>query len=63
MLKIDSCTIGGIDKKGIEKILVERGALNPDKFQVTVGCTFGYRIKEAQPKLRQAMEEIVTVVK
>lgn len=63
MLNIDSCTIGGMDKKAVEKILVDRGLLDTDKFEVTVGCTFGYRVKEATPKLRQYMEEVATIVK
>ena len=63
MLNIDSCTIGGMDKKAVEKILVDRGLLDADKFEVTVGCALGYRVKEATAKLRQAMEEVVTMVK
>ena len=63
MLKIDSCTIGGMDKKAVEKILVDRGLIDIDKFQVTVGCAFGYRVKEAKPKLRQPIKEVVTMVK
>lgn len=63
MLNIDSCTIGGMDKKAVEKILAHRGLLDTDKFEVTVGCTFGYRIKEATPKSRQPMDEVATIVK
>ena len=63
MLNIDSCAIGGMDKKAVEKILVDRGLMDNNKFQVTVGCAFGYRVHEAKPKLRQPMNEVVTVVK
>ena len=63
MLNIDSCAIGGMDKKAVEKILVDRGLMDNNKFQVTVGCAFGYRVHEAKPKLRQPMNEVVTIVK
>ena len=63
MLNIDSCTIGGMDKKAVEKILIDRKLLDSDKFDITVCCAFGYRINEATHKLRQPMEEVVTWVK
>ena len=63
MLNIDSCAIGGMDKKAVEKILVDRGLMDNNKFQVTVGCAFGYRAKEAKTKLRQPMNEVFTIVK
>ena len=63
MLNIDSCPIGGMDKKAVEKILLDRELIDTDKFQVTIGCAFGYRVKEAKPKLRQPMSEVVTMVK
>ena len=63
MLNIDSCTIGGMDKKAVEKILLDRGLIDTDKFQVTIGCAFGYRVNKAKPKLRQPMNEVVTMVK
>ena len=63
MLKIDSCPIGGIDIKAVTKILVDKGLLDTDKFQVTLGCAFGYRVKPATPKKRQSLSEVVTMVK
>ena len=63
MLNIDSCAIGGMDKKAVEKILVDRNLMDTDKFQVTLGCAFGYRVNKAKPKLRQSMNEVVTMVK
>ena len=63
MLNIDSCAIGGMDKKAVEKILVDRGLMDNNKFQVTVGCAFGYRVHEAKPKLRQPMHEVITIIK
>lgn len=63
MLNIDSCTIGGFDKKSVEKILINRGLLDTDKFDVTVCCAFGYRLNDATPKLRQSSNELITWVK
>ena len=63
MLGIDSCAIGGIDKSTVAKILVDNGLLDTNKFQVTLGCALGYRVKEATPKKRQAFDEVVTFVK
>ena len=63
MLEIDSCPIGGMDKKAVTKILVEEGLLDTKKFQVTLGCAFGYRAKPATPKKRQPLSEVSTIVK
>ena len=63
MLGIDSCAIGGIDKNTVTKILVDKGLLDTNKFQVTLGCALGYRVKEATPKKRQPFDEVVTIVK
>ena len=62
MLGIDSCPIGGMDKNAVTKILVDRGLLDTDKFQVSITCAFGYRIHEATPKTRQPLKEVVTIV-
>ncbi|MBC5996524.1 NAD(P)H-dependent oxidoreductase [Romboutsia ilealis] len=63
MLNIDSCTIGGIDRDAVEKILIDRNLLDKEKFRVTVGCTFGYRVHDSKPKLRQPLNEVFTLVK
>lgn len=62
-LEIDSCPIGGIDVKAVEKILVDRGLLDTDKFNIGVCAAFGYRVNEPGAKLRQATEKVVTWVK
>ncbi|MGL5352712.1 MAG: NAD(P)H-dependent oxidoreductase [Clostridium sp.] len=62
-LKIDSCPIGGIDVKAVEKILVDRGLLDTDKFNIGVCAAFGYRVNEPGEKLRQATDEVVTWIK
>ena len=63
MLEIDSCPIGGMDKKAVTNILVDEGLLDTKKFQVTLGCAFGYRAKPATPKKRQPLSEVSTIVK
>lgn len=63
LLNIDSCAIGGIDKNAVEKILVDKGLLDTSKFEVTLGCAFGYRVSDATPKTRQPMDEVVVLIK
>lgn len=63
MLKIDSCAIGGIDYKRVEKILVDKNLLDTEKFNISLLAAFGYRINEAKEKQRQSLKEIVTFVK
>ena len=63
MLGIDSCAIGGMDKNAVTKMLVDKGLLDKSKFEVTLGCALGYRVKEATPKKRQSFDEVVTIVK
>ncbi|NKF05656.1 NAD(P)H-dependent oxidoreductase [Clostridium gasigenes] len=62
-LEIDSCPIGGIDRNAVEKILVNRGLLDTDKFNIAVCAAFGYRVNEPGKKLRQTMDKVVTWVK
>lgn len=63
MQGIDSCPIGGIDRKAVEKILVDRGLLDTDKFNIALCGAFGYRVNDRGEKLRQGMDEIVTWIK
>lgn len=63
LLGIDSCPIGGIDGEAVEKILVDRGLLDTEQFNITLCAAFGYRVNEPSEKLRQGMDEIVTWVK
>ena len=63
LLNVDSCTIGGMDKKAVEKILIEKNLLDPNKFEVTLGCAFGYRVNPATPKTRQPLDEVAICIK
>lgn len=63
MQGIDSCAIGGIDHNKVEKILVDRGLLDTDKFNIVLCAAFGYRVNNPGEKLRQSMDEVVDWVK
>lgn len=63
MQGIDSCAIGGIDYKKVEKILVDRGLLDTEKFNIVLCAAFGYRVNNPQEKLRQSIDEVVDWVK
>lgn len=63
MQGIDSCPIGGIDYNKVEKILVDRGLLDTDKFSIVSFAAFGYRVSNPPEKLRQSMDEVVDWVK
>lgn len=63
MLGIDSCAIGGINKDAVEKMLIDRGVLDTDKFNISLCIAFGYRVNEPGEKLRQEINEIVTWIK
>ena len=63
MQGIDSCAIGGIDHNKVEKILVDRGLLDTDKFNIVLCAAFGYRVNNPEEKLRQSMDQVVDWVK
>lgn len=63
MLGIDSCAIGGIDSNAVEKMLIDRGVLDTEKFNISLCIAFGYRAHEPGEKRRQEMNEIVTWIK
>lgn len=63
MQGIDSCAIGGIDHNKVEKILVDRGLLDKDKFNIVLCAAFGYRVNNPEEKLRQSMDQVVDWVK
>lgn len=63
LLKIDSCAIGGYDKKTLEDILIKEGVLNKDEFEIGITVAFGYRKEEPRPKARQKFDDVVTFIK
>ncbi|MEN2258783.1 nitroreductase family protein [Paraclostridium benzoelyticum] len=63
MQGINSCAIGGIDHNKVEKILVDRGLLDTDKFNIVLCVAFGYRVNNPEEKLRQSMDQVVDWVK
>lgn len=60
---IDSCAIGGIDKNKVEEILINKGLLDKEKFNIVLFAAFGYRVNNPQEKLRQPIDEVVQWVK
>jgi len=54
--KIDSCPIEGFDKEAVEEYF----ALDPEKEQIAVIVTFGYRKNPQPPKKRLSISELVT---
>ncbi|MGL4451380.1 MAG: NAD(P)H-dependent oxidoreductase [Sarcina sp.] len=62
-LKIDSCAIGGFDRKTIEDILIKEGALDKNEFEIGTTVAFGYRKHEPREKTRQSFEEVVEIIK
>jgi hypothetical protein len=55
---IDSCPIAGFDPEAVSKVLgYDRG-----DYEVSLVIPFGYRAKDAQPKIRLSMDELVTTI-
>lgn len=55
VLEIDSCAIEGYDESALNEIL----SVNTSLARVGVILAFGFRIKPAQPKIRQSLREKV----
>ena len=57
---IDSCPIEGFDADAVNRILVEEGLIDGDRFGVAVMAAFGYREADPpRPKTRRPMKEVV----
>ena len=50
MREIDSCAIEGFDKEKVEEILVKKGLLDKEKYELTYLIAFGYRKEEPNRK-------------
>lgn len=59
MLGIDSCAIEGMEYAEVEKILAEAGLLDPENYGLSVAATFGYRVRDINPKPRRDASETV----
>lgn len=55
-LGIDSCAIEGYEEAALNEVL----GIDTSKKRVAMLLPLGYRIKEAQPKIRKKLEEIVS---
>lgn len=59
LIGIDSCPVEGYDQAGAEAVLAEAGVLDRAESGVAVMAGFGYRVRPAPPKSRQALADIV----
>ena len=59
MIGIDSCAVEGMDYAAVEHILAQAGLLDPAEYGVSVAATFGYRVRDIQPKPRRDAAETV----
>lgn len=55
---IDSCPIAGFDAQAVSETL----GFDREDYEISLVIPFGYRGKEAQPKIRQNIEELTTVI-
>ncbi|MGL5634114.1 MAG: NAD(P)H-dependent oxidoreductase [Sarcina sp.] len=64
MLGIDSCAIEGFDKAKVEEILVKKGLLDKENFDLTYFVAFGYRAESPKrEKARLSADEVIEWVK
>lgn len=63
MLGVDSTPVEGLKVEAVERILVERGLLDPTQFHFVALITFGYTDRaEHRPKTRRPWDEVVTEI-
>jgi len=61
---IDSCPLEGFSYDFARELLKEKGLINPDTYDISVICAFGYREEEPKrAKSRRTMEEVVEYIK
>lgn len=64
MIGIDSCAIEGFDKEKVEEILIKKGLLNKEEFDLTYLVAFGYRKENpSREKVRLSEEKVIEWVK
>ena len=64
MIGVDSCAIEGFDKEKVEEMLVKRGILDKENFDLSYIVLFGYRQGEPKrAKARKPASEIIEWVK
>ncbi|CAM4514595.1 nitroreductase [Paenibacillus endophyticus] len=59
---VDSCPIEGFELDAVNDLLQKRGLLGDDEYSLSVMVAFGHRVREARPKKRLPMNEIVKFV-
>jgi len=55
---IDSCPIAGFDPQAVSEVF----GYDRDDYEISLVLPFGYRAKEAQPKVRLAKEEVISFI-
>ncbi len=55
---IDSCPMAGFDPKAVSEVL----GFDRDKYEISLVIPFGFRAKEAQPKIRLPKEELIATI-
>ncbi len=64
MIGIDSCAIEGFNKEKLEEILIKKGLLNKEKFDLTYLVAFGYRKENpSREKIRLSQEKVMEWIK
>ncbi|MDR6550366.1 NAD(P)H-dependent oxidoreductase [Paenibacillus qinlingensis] len=59
---VDSCPIEGFELDAVNDLLQKKGLLENDEFSLSVMVAFGYRVREARPKRRRPINDIVKFV-
>ncbi|MGL5415084.1 MAG: NAD(P)H-dependent oxidoreductase [Clostridium sp.] len=64
MIGVDSCAIEGFDKEKVEEILVKKGILDKEKFDLTYFVAFGYRKENpSREKARLEAKDVIEWIK
>ncbi|MGL4451772.1 MAG: NAD(P)H-dependent oxidoreductase [Sarcina sp.] len=64
MIGVDSCAVEGFDKEKVEEILVKKGILDKENFDLSYIIVFGYRAEEPKrEKARKPASEIIEWIK
>lgn len=59
VLEIDSCPIEGFEKENLEKLL----EIDTEQEEISLVCTFGYRVNPQPQKFRLSLDEMCEFIK
>lgn len=65
MLKVDATPVEGFDADALNTYLVEKGAFDPQEYEIAVLAQFGYASDDhmPHPKTRRALDECISYIK